>query len=36
VWLDLHEPTEAALTRVAEVFGLHRWRSRMSCTASNG
>ena len=22
VWLDLHEPTEAALTRVAEVFGL--------------
>jgi magnesium transporter len=23
VWLDLHEPTEAALTRVAEVFGLH-------------
>ena len=23
LWLDLHEPTEAALTRVAEVFGLH-------------
>ena len=23
VWLGLHEPTEAALTRVAEVFGLH-------------
>ena len=23
VWLDLHEPTEAALIRVAEVFGLH-------------
>jgi len=23
MWLDLHEPTEAALTRVAEVFGLH-------------
>ncbi|MEU4157350.1 magnesium and cobalt transport protein CorA [Actinoplanes sp. NPDC026670] len=23
VWLDLHEPTEAALTRVAGVFGLH-------------
>jgi magnesium transporter len=23
VWLDLHEPTEAALTRVASVFGLH-------------
>jgi len=23
VWLDLHEPTEAALTHVAEVFGLH-------------
>jgi magnesium transporter len=23
VWLDLHEPTEAALTRVAAVFGLH-------------
>ncbi|MEU8660235.1 magnesium and cobalt transport protein CorA [Actinoplanes philippinensis] len=23
VWLDLHEPTEAALTRVATVFGLH-------------
>ncbi|GGN65740.1 magnesium transporter CorA [Actinoplanes lobatus] len=23
VWLDLHEPTEAALTRVAEVFDLH-------------
>ena len=23
VWLDLHEPTEAALTRVADVFGLH-------------
>ncbi len=23
VWLELHEPTEAALTRVAEVFGLH-------------
>ncbi|MBU2663697.1 magnesium and cobalt transport protein CorA [Actinoplanes bogorensis] len=23
VWLGLHEPTEAALTRVAEEFGLH-------------
>ncbi|MCY1136764.1 magnesium and cobalt transport protein CorA [Actinoplanes sp. Pm04-4] len=23
VWLGLHEPTEAALNRVAEVFGLH-------------
>ena len=23
VWLGLHEPTEASLTRVAEVFGLH-------------
>ncbi|WP_213007755.1 magnesium and cobalt transport protein CorA [Paractinoplanes toevensis] len=23
VWLGLHEPTEAALTRVAEVFALH-------------
>ncbi|WP_433379377.1 magnesium and cobalt transport protein CorA [Actinoplanes sp. CA-142083] len=23
VWLDLHEPTEAALSRLAEVFGLH-------------
>jgi magnesium transporter len=23
VWLGLHEPTEAALARVAEVFGLH-------------
>jgi magnesium transporter len=23
LWLDLHEPTEAALTRVAEVFRLH-------------
>jgi magnesium transporter len=23
VWLSLHEPTEAALTRVADVFGLH-------------
>jgi len=23
VWLGLHEPTEAALTRVADVFGLH-------------
>jgi magnesium transporter len=23
VWLALHEPTEAALSRVAEVFGLH-------------
>lgn len=23
VWLDLHEPTEAALVRVAEAFGLH-------------
>ncbi|WP_127504348.1 magnesium and cobalt transport protein CorA [Actinoplanes solisilvae] len=23
VWLGLHEPSEAALTRVAEVFGLH-------------
>jgi magnesium transporter len=23
VWLGLHEPTEAALSRVAEVFGLH-------------
>ncbi|WP_433796844.1 magnesium and cobalt transport protein CorA [Actinoplanes sp. CA-252034] len=23
VWLDLHEPTEAALTSVAAVFGLH-------------
>jgi magnesium transporter len=23
VWLGLHEPTEAALTRVAEIFGLH-------------
>jgi magnesium transporter len=23
MWLDLHEPTEAALSRVAEVFGLH-------------
>ena len=23
VWLDLHEPTEAVLTRVATVFGLH-------------
>ncbi|MGK5683610.1 magnesium and cobalt transport protein CorA [Actinoplanes sp. URMC 104] len=23
VWLGLHEPTEAALTRVAEVFGVH-------------
>src|SRR5690348_15868643 len=23
VWLGLHGPTEAALTRVAEVFGLH-------------
>jgi magnesium transporter len=23
VWLELHEPTEAALNRVAEVFGLH-------------
>ncbi|MEU8819087.1 magnesium and cobalt transport protein CorA [Actinoplanes sp. NPDC048796] len=23
VWLGLHEPTEAALTHVAEVFGLH-------------
>ena len=23
VWLGLHEPTEASLTRVAEIFGLH-------------
>ncbi|WP_030434395.1 magnesium and cobalt transport protein CorA [Actinoplanes subtropicus] len=23
MWLDLHEPTQAALSRVAEVFGLH-------------
>jgi magnesium transporter len=23
VWLGLHEPTEASLTRVADVFGLH-------------